>query len=616
MRDYTAIGPPTAITGFGGRCGGILRRMTSARPFVVLMALALSGCAPPGDPTTLDNRLIVETVEIDLIAACGRPSTSDRSGGKRIAPRLLGHVTLPDDPILVVDARVSRMSRDSLTEIEPVAFVVEVDGSEVWRRSTSLPNRHDVFRESVNLSGFADRTTSVELRIERPDSEAVKAYWFQATINQQRFVDRQPISNGHNVLVVVVDTLRADHCSLYGYDRDTTPNLDRFSAQGAVFDAALSPASWTLPSIASMLTGEYPPGHGAADGQAMTHHDELLAETLLADGVTTYAGSANPLIGPIHGFAQGIETFDHEPWAPAETISDGFLNWLPTVSEHRWFAYLHYIDPHDPYDAPLPAENRFADASYTGTFLNDDALNTHAAAVNHGNPSTMNVTDEDVQWLIDRYDEEILYWDHHFGRVVEALRSSGLLENTIVIVTSDHGEEFGEHGMFKHGQQLFDETVHVPLVVAGPGISASRNWSVTENRLMYFTVLDAFGLLDRNQSGLSLFAPRSVPGRGYLYTRYTLRADDPRNRRGLAALRTDHYKLISETDIDGVALFDLTRDPAEARDVAGIDTVVTETMGQELNSWLATTRGNRRTEANEPVSDATVEQLRALGYVQ
>jgi arylsulfatase A-like enzyme len=289
---------------------------------------------------------------------------------------------------------------------------------------------------------------------------------------------------------------------------------------------------------------------------------------------------------------------------------------LPTVSEHRWFAYLHYIDPHDPYDAPPPAKGQFADTSYSGAFLDEDALNTLAAAVNHGNRPSLSVADEDIRWMIDRYDEEILYWDIHFGRVVEALRSFGLLENTIVIVTADHGEEFGEHGMFKHGQQLFDETVHVPLVVAGPGISASRNSSVTENRLVYFTVLDAFGLLDRNQSGLSLFGPRSATGRGYLYTRYTLRADDPRNRRGLAALRTDHYKLISETDIDGVALFDLTRDPAEARDVAGTDTAVTATMGQELNSWLATTRGNRRTEANEPISDATVEQLRALGYVQ
>jgi len=290
-----------------------------------------------------------------------------------------------------------------------------------------------------------------------------------------------------NVLIVVMDTVRADHFSALGYSRSTTPNLDRLASQGVLFENAMSTSSWTLPAHASLLTGRYPFEHGAEvktyDGRYPT-----LPEAFRARGYRTGAFSANTYyFAPPNGLGGGFLYFDgvftnlgdmlmrtlygrnlmmlyeaasHSDLPGrkrAELVNARFLNWLQRDSSRPFFAVLNYFDAHDPYLPPSPFRGRFADRPDVGGVLNGwgerEALKR---------PS-------DVRDEQEAYDGGIAYEDDRIGRLLETLKERGLAENTLLAVVSDHGEFFGEHGFYLHKNALFLEGIHVPLLLVWPG---------------------------------------------------------------------------------------------------------------------------------------------------
>ncbi len=353
----------------------------------------------------------------------------------------------------------------------------------------------------------------------------------------QEFREEQRVTRlgarGPNVVLIVMDTVRAKSTSTFGYNRPTTPNLDRVASEGTAFDLAFSTAPWTLPSHASMFTGEYPHEHGADWSRPLSARDRTLAEVLRDAGYVTAGFSANTLnVTRVHGLARGFVHFEDLPvslgrlaltislgrrivgqgsirhWLqyhevadrqPAEQITGNFLSWLETHKTRPFFAFLNYFDAHDPYLPPEPFASRFGPRRRPDTRF----WHTGDAAWPADRPK-MNEADRRAE--VAAYDGAIAYIDAQVGRVVEQLQHERILDNTLLIVVSDHGEQLGEHGLFNHGNSLYRPVVHVPLVLRFPGKAPAglRVSSPVSLRDLPATVLDLLARESGSLPGVSL----------------------------------------------------------------------------------------------------------------
>lgn len=302
-----------------------------------------------------------------------------------------------------------------------------------------------------------------------------------------------------NVIFIMVDALRADHVSAYGYERPTTPNLDAFMTGGTRFAEATTPSAWTYPSNVSMLTGRMPRRIRMNDWASLSAvvppEETMLAEALKAGGYRTVGFVNNYYLDQQFGMMQG---FDHyQRLAPSEMAAD--LNqmafgWLdanrPSLASQPLFLFMYYYDPHSWYDPPPPYDTLY-DATYTGTLTPE--VFQHGQKVVSGE---IVPTSRDVQHLIALYDGEITYWDHHLGLFLNRLASEGLLNNALVIVTSDHGQMFGEHGEWVHRNSLYEEVLRVPLFIHYPGVAPAGAEIATPvfTADLMPTVLDLAGL--------------------------------------------------------------------------------------------------------------------------
>jgi len=254
-------------------------------------------------------------------------------------------------------------------------------------------------------------------------------------------------TNGPSVLLVTIDTLRADHVGAYGAKDVATPTLDALAARGVVFEEAMAAVPLTLPSHASILTGQYPPTHGVRHNAVFVLDDaiETLAERFQAEGFATGAVIASAVLDPEFGLTQGFDHYDADiPQdratsagffeRPAAAVTDAALRWLGAESG-RFFLWVHYYDVHAAYRPPEPFATRFAALPYDG---------------------------------------EAAYVDQEIGRLLGELDRSGRLASTLVAVTSDHGEGLDEHGEGSHSYFIYDSVLHVPLILAGPGVPAGR----------------------------------------------------------------------------------------------------------------------------------------------
>jgi len=325
-------------------------------------------------------------------------------------------------------------------------------------------------------------------------------------------------SGSPNIVFITLDTVRADRLSSYGYSRDTTPHLDRFARRGVLFENAIAPSSWTLASHASMFTGLLPHQHGAGYDVPMPAGPRTLAEILHSRGYETAAFTSNfHYLERGWGLARGFETYEDNSISLRENLAQTFIGgsiiqpvyqnlvqydyfnrrnagdvnqnifgWLKQRPRRPYFLFVNYLDAHEPYAAPRPYNHRF------GAVPESLLRRLHHSAASPAATSPFN-TDEQTS-LIAAYDNCIAYLDGQVGRLLDFLRRSSDWENTIVIVTSDHGEEFGEHGRYSHGKDLYRETLHVPLIIAGPKIPRGFRIShVVATQELFSTVLDLAG---------------------------------------------------------------------------------------------------------------------------
>jgi arylsulfatase A-like enzyme len=321
----------------------------------------------------------------------------------------------------------------------------------------------------VDLRPFARQRVELEVA---PVDESGRPLGAEVAWAPFRFAGRaanasRPASRP-NVVVVLVDTLRADHVGCYGAVRPTTPNLDALlAARGVVVERAYAQAPWTIPSVASLLSARWPGEIWSRDGESYTLPARLpvLAAELRKLGYETAGFFANPTLVRENGFARGFDTFftPEDPRAALERLHADELTrrirrWLDARGDGPFFLYAHYMDPHDPYQNPDDAGGRSPfDPDYRGSMAGTFVHGLYLGKLVLQDPPA------DVAHLSALYDDEVRYWDRSFGTLMEAF-DDDLLRQTLFVVTADHGEELYDHGGWKHGRTLFEEQLRVPLV--------------------------------------------------------------------------------------------------------------------------------------------------------
>lgn len=423
-----------------------------------------------------------------------------------------------------------------------------------------------------------------------------------------------------NILLYVVDTLRADTLRCHGNANVRTPNLDELARQGTRFARAYANAPWTRPSLASLLTGEYPSTHGVVG-----RHDALspalptLPALLRSRGYRTAAIAANPNVGSAFGFDRGFErylelynragerrvVFPEELIAAADRVVDTALEWLAEEPRRPWFLLVFSIDPHVPYTPPPPYD-RLYDPDYQGAVDGSMASLFGLDALGTTPPR------REIDHLRALYDGEVAFNDRQFGRLLQRIDLVHGAENTVVVVTADHGEEFYEHGRREHGHSLYEELIHVPLLVRWPG------------RVPAQTYEDPVQLNDLFPTLLGLAGAPAVdtPGRDLAPILLRRERVDPRayaelnlEGRRLRTLIVEHHKLIVDDARGTETYFDLSADPGEQH---ARSEVPVPDLAPRLRALTqeATRRGVVAPAQIAPAQlpDAARQALEALGY--
>jgi arylsulfatase A-like enzyme len=450
-----------------------------------------------------------------------------------------------------------------------------------------------------------------------------------------------------NIVMVVIDTLRSDHLSCYGHrpeGRPTTPNIDAVAAAGTRFERAFAQAPWTRPSVASLFTGTFAASHGI-----VTHKDKLgdfptIATMLRARGYRTTAFSANPQVSPTFGFDPGFQVFwnstdrstrasavvrlwrkvgiplglvaaDPDPprrgvrGSTADDVNDAVLRWLgDAVVDEPSFLYVHYLDPHDPYSAPedllglAPGPAVDEEPLYASQKLPPFPLE------GCGLPG---LETAEMRELQRRYDTEIRFVDEHVGELLEELYDSGMLgPDDYLVITSDHGEEFHEHQQWQHGRSLFDEMIHVPLIVQGPGIPAGQVVPATVQLVDILPSIAAWSGAppDFPGHGQDLFAPRDGDDAFAQRPRYATMWSLRRGQRSL-------IWIFDEEDATVLA-YDLAVDPGETTPLPEAGGAAFADMRRRLAELFETAADLRRGTTDEVELDAEMtRRLQQLGYI-
>jgi len=412
-----------------------------------------------------------------------------------------------------------------------------------------------------------------------------------------------------NVLLVILDTTRADHLSTYGYFRQTSPNLTRLAEEGERYDDAWAHAPWTLPTIASILTGQPPHIHGATRNReglfAIRPEITTLAERLQRVGYATAAFINVVWCSPdLSALDRGFDLYDFRltdesnlNHRSAGETTDAALAWLEGQRSEPFFLVMHYFDPHLTYDAPAPFDTRFEPDTQPGVPRGfGSAQEVHALR-----DGSLSIDDRRKQSLVARYDGEIAYTDEQFGRLRAELERLGHWERTLVVVVGDHGEEFWDHGGFEHGHSHQRELLRVPLIVRRPGgAAASRHDERVRQIDIAPTILE-----------LAQLAADGLPGRAlgdggspYAVAEGSLWAGD------LVSVRADEGTLILDRS-DGSSRYFAPTDPGEMSPL--------EAEGGPGAALLELLRGlpAERSRTDEPgqLSEEQKQRLRSLGYL-
>lgn len=417
-----------------------------------------------------------------------------------------------------------------------------------------------------------------------------------------------------NIVLYVVDTVRADRLGAYGYEKPTSPRLDAFAEGAVLFENAYAQSSWTRPAMASLFTGLLPPAHRTVGRRSVLPEEATtLAEILSAHGYEGLGLVRNPNVGRAFGFAQGFSRFRGEDRDRDETMLNRVRLWLDERrgerrgAEDPFFLYLHAIDPHGPY-APTAEFERMFDA---GGAPPRYRTVRYLLQLNRGEVEPDAGTAEALSRL---YDAEVAQNDRAFGQLLDELDARGLTGDTAVIYVSDHGEEFAEHGRWEHGVSLFEEVLRVPFVMRLPDVSPRRVEAPAQHIDLLPTLLAYLGIAPPATDGRDLLAGRGAgDGRPDVYTHL-----DVDGHRAASVIRGRYKLVLPRSPSQGTEpmLFDLEADPAERENLAPGRPGIVERMLELLAERGMAGEVEAAVEIDEDQLDDDVKRrLKALGYV-
>jgi arylsulfatase len=466
-----------------------------------------------------------------------------------------------------------------------------------------------------------------------------------------------------NIVLFTIDALRADHLACYGYAKATSPNIDRLASEGVQFTNAMSTAPWTFPAFSAIHTSMYPSELGVSVRNvslSQVYHERVdslrvtLAEKLRQQGYRTQAFVTNPWLFPEFGFDQGFDGYEvvdrqhahdydqvlqqtlvgqlAQRAAPAEAslralyeslmgpagqpvwdvradrVTGRALDWLDRHHQERFFLWVHCIDPHYPFSPPAAYQPSVPDVTpermaYLASYNEDDIYTGRAR-----------LRPADKEAIVGLYDGEIRYVDEYVGRVLARLDELGLRENTFLAFTADHGDEFWEHGGYQHGHSLYNELVHIPLILRGPGLGPQKIESVVRHVDLAPTLTEVAGTPfhadARGSSLLALLNGAAQTDRAAFSEALFLTPEKKAIRQGGLKLITDRLDETSE-------LYDLSSDPRESANLAARETETLSGLKRQLDEWQAASEAKYAAlpRSAQTASDQTlIEALRSGGY--
>jgi len=403
-----------------------------------------------------------------------------------------------------------------------------------------------------------------------------------------------------NIVFVMMDTLRADHLSAYGYLRETSPNFDRLARESLWFRRAVTTAPWTPPAVASMMTGRYASGHGMMPpngrnlarkvSASLDRKNITLAEVLHSQGYQTFGISSNPWIKLEFGFDQGFEQYYARERARAGEMTRAAIKVMGERDREKpFFLYVHYLDPHDPYDPPGDFATKFQ--------------------------GPVEGKDPKLMAEINLYDGEIAYLDSELGKLFEWMKTHEVWEDTVVVLIGDHGEQFNEHGHVGHGFYLYNDEVHVPLVVRVPGAAPAVHDSVVTVADIFATVLQAAGAPIPPHDGISLLDAQALAARPGVLSEIN------RKYSSQSFTTTEGLRLIADFGSSenprpdpALKLFDSVKDGFGRAPLA--DGQLTKEVKLDLDAVLARIAQSKIEAEEVKVDNETLRQLESLGYMK
>ncbi|OGL41447.1 MAG: hypothetical protein A2042_05940 [Candidatus Schekmanbacteria bacterium GWA2_38_11] len=463
---------------------------------------------------------------------------------------------------------------------------------------------------------------------------------------EKNSVNKHPKKDYANIILILIDTLRADHLSCYGYKQKTSPNIDRFAKEGVLFINSFSQSSWTRSSVASLFTSLYPTQHNAnLPEDYLTDEAITLAEILKSEGYITTAFVSNACVSKDFRFDQGFD-FYYDVWdfitGPekynqvirrsfigrvinnisknkffydnnnAKTLNSVAISWLKNNKDRKFFLYLHYMDPHSPYDPPAPFYRKYVNSLNPDVYKGNDRF-------------------DNKEVNVSLYDGEIEFTDLQIGELLKTIDDLKLNNNTLVILLSDHGEAFLEHNNLGHGATVYKEEIHVPLIMRWQGyIPGNRTIAYQACTIDIMpTILDFLNIqykgIQEGRSLVPVIKAQESRGREYmLFQQHDLNYSS-KEARLMLSLRKGEYKYITKVFKGSKAypskveqLFDLSKDPGELYNIISQKPEEVKIIKQKINLLTKHIKETslQPAETKTKVNEKAMEQMRALGYIQ
>ena len=438
------------------------------------------------------------------------------------------------------------------------------------------------------------------------------------------------IKDAPNILLIIMDAARADHLSCYGYCRKTTPNIDELANEGILFKNAFSAGAWTPPAVASLFTGKYPSEHGVmgypedvisgkgifGENLYLSRQNVTLAEILSAVGYKTLGLSHTPHVSRIRGFSRGFKHFiEYYNKSLLSFNSDSLYclaynlifgtdcravlvnriikKWLHKNSKHRFFIYAHYCNPHAPYNPPWLWKRKFKVNTKNLSLRIKKLKDSKCNLGNYYMAKKINLSEKEFGVWKSWYDAEISYLDYRIGELIDFLRKLDVYDNTVVIITADHGECFGEHGLAYHGYGLYDELIHIPLIINAPNLIDKKR--KISNLVSIIDILPTILDLCNIETNIKISGGNLFHGREYiiaekgkfkrlvrLFRKINPNFDPNIYIESKKCIRTERFKYILSSKEE---LYDLKKDPHETQNIIAEKSVIAKKMKDMLMRW-------------------------------